>query len=160
WVYQFFNENEKAEVFAALKNKKKIRRQDIPAATQLFTPNWIVRFLVQNTLGRTWVQMHPDTRLLNTELLNYLVPLKGGVPAEPLRPVREITLLDPACGTMHFGLVAFDLFAAMYQEELDRADEGGWLDTPSVTDSAEIASAIVAYNLYGIDIDLRAVQLS
>src|SRR5262249_8747812 len=91
WGYQFFNGNEKDEVFAALKNKKKIRRQDIPAATQLFTPNWIVRFLVQNTLGRTWVQMHPDTHLLNTELLNYLVPLKGEVPAEPLRPVREIT---------------------------------------------------------------------
>ena len=160
WVYQFFNEHEKTEVFVALKNKKKIRRQDIPAATQLFTPNWIVRFLVQNTLGRTWVQMHPNTRLLNTDLLNYLVPLKGDVPAEPLRLVREITLLDPACGTMHFGLVAFDLFAAMYQEELDRAGEGGWLDVPSLADSAEIAAAIVEHNLYGIDIDLRAVQLS
>lgn len=160
WVYQFFNEQEKKDVFEGLKKKRKIRRQDIPAATQLFTPNWIVRFLVQNTLGRTWVQMHPDTRLLETDLLNYLVPLQGDVPAEPLRPVREITLLDPACGTMHFGLVAFDLFAAMYQEEIDRAGEDGWLATPSLTDSSEIAAAIVEHNLYGIDIDLRAVQLS
>ena len=160
WVYQFFNEREKADVFAALGNKQKIRQQDIPAATQLFTPNWIVRFLVQNTLGHTWVQMHPDTRLLDSDLLDYLVPLQGNVPAEPLRSVRDITLLDPACGTMHFGLVAFDLFAAMYQEELDRAGEPGWPETPSVSDPAEIASAIIAHNLYGIDIDLRAVQLS
>ncbi|MGQ9910665.1 MAG: BREX-1 system adenine-specific DNA-methyltransferase PglX [Candidatus Flexifilum sp.] len=160
WVYQFFNEQEKQEVFEGLKNKRKIRRQDIPAATQLFTPNWIVRFLVQNTLGRTWVQMHPDTRLLGTDLLTYLVPLQGDVPAEPLRPVREIALLDPACGTMHFGLVAFDLFAAMYQEELERAGEPGWPATPSVSDPAAIAEAIIAHNLYGIDIDLRAVQLS
>ena len=68
WLYQFFNEREKAEVFDRLYNaKQKLRRQDIPAATQLFTPNWIVRFLVQNTLGRLWVEMHPDTRLLGTE---------------------------------------------------------------------------------------------
>lgn len=160
WVYQFFNENEKAEVFASLKNKKKIRRQDIPAATQLFTPNWIVRFLVQNTLGRTWVQMHPDSHLLNSSLLDYLVPLQGEVPSEVLRPVREISLLDPACGTMHFGLVAFDLFVAMYQEELERAGEEGWLETPSVKDVSEIAESIIAHNIYGIDIDLRAVQLS
>ncbi|MBC7250989.1 MAG: BREX-1 system adenine-specific DNA-methyltransferase PglX [Anaerolineae bacterium] len=161
WIYQFFNEQEKAEVFERLyKQKQKMRRQDIPAATQLFTPHWIVLFLVQNTLGRLWVQMHPDTRLVDTDLLDYLVPLEGEVPPEPLRPVREITLLDPACGTMHFGLVAFDLFAAMYQEELDRAGEPGWPGTPSVSDPADIPAAILAHNLFGIDIDLRAVQLS
>jgi len=161
WIYQFFNEREKADVFERLyKQKQKMRRQDIPAATQLFTPHWIVRFLVQNTLGRRWVQMHPDTRLMDTDLLDYLVPLESEVPPEPLRPVREITLLDPACGTMHFGLVAFDLFAAMYQEELDRAGEPGWPETPSVSDPAEIPAAIIQHNLFGIDIDLRAVQLS
>lgn len=161
WLYQYFNEQEKAEVFDRLyKQKQKIRRQDIPAATQLFTPNWIVRFLVQNTLGRLWVQMHPDSELLGSNLLDYLVPLQGEVPPEALRPVREITLLDPACGTMHFGLVAFDLFAAMYREELARAGEPGWPVTPSVNDEAEIPAAIIAHNLFGIDIDLRAVQLS
>lgn len=161
WIYQFFNERGKAEVFERLyKQKQKIRRQDIPAATQLFTPHWIVRFLVQNTLGRLWVQMHPNTRLVDTELLDYLVPLQGEIPPEPLRPIKEITLLDPACGTMHFGLVAFDLFAAMYQEELDRAGEPGWPETPSVSDPAEIPAAILEHNLFGIDIDLRAVQLS
>jgi len=161
WVYQFFNEQEKAEVFERLYSQKhKLRSQDIPAATQLFTPNWIVRFLVQNTLGRLWVQMHPDTCLIGAALLDYLVPLEGEIPPEPLRPVKEITLLDPACGAMHFGLVAFDLFAAMYQEELERAGEPGWPATPSVSDAAEIPAAILAHNLFGIDIDLRAVQLA
>jgi hypothetical protein len=159
WVYQYFNEREKSEVFDRLyKKKQKIRREDIPAATQLFTPRWIVRFLVENTLGRMWVQMHPDSRLKSE--LRYLVPLAGDVPPESLKPVKEITLLDPACGTMHFGLVAFDLFAEMYREELEHAGQAGWLATPSVANANEIPAAIIANNLFGIDIDLRAVQLS
>ena len=161
WVYQFFNEQEKAQVFDRLyRLKQKLRAQDIPAATQLFTPHWIVRFLVQNTLGRMWVQMHSDTRLVVTGLLDYLVPLQGETPPGSLKPAKEITLLDPACGGMHFGLVAFDLFAAMYQEELKRAGEPGWPTTPSVSDPTEIPAAILKYNLFGVDIDLRAVQLS
>ena len=117
WIYQFFNEQEKSDVFDRLfKHKQKIRRQDIPAATQLFTPRWIVRFIIENTLGRLWIQMHPDTRL--RDKLRYLVPLVGDVPREPLRLVKEITVLDPACGTQHFGLVAYDLFTEMYKEEL------------------------------------------
>jgi hypothetical protein len=104
--------------------------------------------------------MHPDTRLVGIELLDYLVPLQGEVPPEPLRPIADVTLLDPACGAMHFGLVAFDLFAAMYREELERAGEQGWLDAPSVSDPADIPAAIIKNNLFGIDIDLRAVQLS
>src|SRR5690606_5799227 len=131
---------------------------DIPAATQLFTPRWIVEFLVQNTLGRTWIQMHPDSRL--KERMHYLVPLAGDIPRQPLKPVAEITVLDPACGTMHFGLVAFDLLAEMYREELEHAGEPGWPAEPSVASEAEIPAAIVANNLFGIDIDLRAVQLA
>jgi len=168
WIYQFFNEREKAEVFERLyRQKQKLRAQDIPAATQLFTPHWIVRFLVQNTLGRLWVELHPDTRLLGTEWLDYLVDAQrddsdhaSRITDHEPRPVKTITLLDPACGGMHFGLVAFDLFAAMYQEELERAGEPGWPEMPSVNDLAEIPSAILANNLFGIDIDLRAVQLS
>ncbi len=74
--------------------------------------------------------------------------------------MSEITLLDPACGTMHFGLVAFDLFAKMYREELVNVGRPGWPETPPVAIDAEIPAAIVERNLYGIDIDLRAVQLS
>ena len=159
WVYQYFNEKEKADVFRRLyKEKQKIKKADIPAATQLFTPRWIVEFLVQNTLGRTWLQMHPDSMLASK--MELLVPLAGEIPAERLKPVREITVLDPACGTMHFGLVAFDLLVEMYREELAHAGEPGWPAWPSVTSEADIPSAIVAHNLFGIDIDLRAVQLA
>ncbi len=177
WIYQFFNEEEKTKVFDRLYNqKKKIRRQDIPAATQLFTPNWIVRFLVHNTLGRQWVRIHPNTRLLESGTLDYLVPstidarTADGPPIvnrkskivnpEEICLVKEIKLLDPACGTMHFGIEAFDLFAAMYEEELEHAGSPGWPDVPSVNQAAEIPAAILEHNLFGIDIDLRSVQLA
>lgn len=159
WVYQYFNEQEKADVFNRLyKKKQKIRPEDIPAATQLFTPRWIVKFLVQNTLGRQWMQMHPDSRL--AAALDYLVPLAGEIPPEKMKPVREIEVLDPACGTMHFGLVAFDLLAEMYREEIERAGQPGWPADPSVSSAEAIPAAIMANNIFGIDIDLRAVQLS
>jgi hypothetical protein len=161
WVYQYFNEPELQAAFEKVRSGgAKFQAKDIPSASQLFTPHWIVKFLVQNTLGRLWVQMHPDTQLIDTPPLDYLVPLESEAPLEPLRPVKEITLLDPACGGMHFGLVAFDLFAAMYEEELDRAGEPGWPKESSVADPTEIPAAIVEHNLFGIDIDLRAVQLS
>ncbi len=177
WVYQYFNEPELQAAFEKVRARSaKFEARDIPSATQLFTPHWIVRFLVHNTLGRLWVHMHPDTRLRGAEALDYLVPLtidettaaEGEVVnrqskianSQVMRLAKEITLLDPACGGMHFGLVAFDLFAAMYMEELERAGEPGWPATPSVADPAEIPTSILAHNLFGIDIDLRAVQLS
>lgn len=158
WIYQSFNAEELERAFREARlSGKKFEAADIPAVTQLFTPRWVVRFLVENTLGRLWLQMHPDSHL--TEQLEYLIPILDA-PKEPLRQVREITLLDPACGTMHFGLIAFDLFAEMYREELERAGSPSWPHEPSVTDSTEIPSAILEHNLFGIDIDLRAVQLS
>src|SRR5260221_7977366 len=157
WIYQFFNEEEKAAIFQGFTKGQKIAASEIPAATQLFTPRWIVRALVENSLGRLWLQMHPDSRL--REKLAYLVP-EVDAPAVAVRPVREITLLDPACGTMHFGLVAFDLLAEMYREEIERAGERSWPKQPSVRDADEIPATIVEHNLFGIDIDLRAVQLS
>jgi hypothetical protein len=159
WIYQYFNEQEKADVFNRLyKKKQKIRPEDIPAATQLFTPRWIVKFLVQNTLGRQWMQMHPDSGL--AAALDYLVPLAGEIPPEKMKPVREIEVLDPACGTMHFGLVAFDLLAEMYKEEIEKAGQPGWPEKPSVSSEEAIPAVIMANNIFGIDIDLRAVQLS
>jgi hypothetical protein len=157
WVYEYFSEPERKEWG---QRSGPIPPGIVPIKTQLFTPHWVVRVLVHNTLGRLWVCMHPDTQLLGTEALDYLVPLEEAPPAEPLRSVKEITLLDPACGGMHFGLVAFDLFAAMYAEELGRAGEPGWPRSPSVAETMKIPEAILAHNLFGIDIDLRAVQLS
>ena len=159
WVYQFFIEEQKKDVFDRLyKKKEKIRDEDIPAATEIFTPRWVVRCLVENTLGRMWVQMHPDSRL--DQRLEYLVPQANPLPQVPLKHVREIRILDPACGTMHFGLVAFDLLAEMYREEIERVGQPGWPQTPSVEAEADIPAAILADNVHGIDIDLRAVQLS
>ncbi len=136
WVYQYFNERERDEW--GQRRQEKIPAHIVPVKTQLYTPDWVVQVLVQNTLGRLWVEMHPDTRLLGSHLLDYLVPPLPGPQASVANPklCKDITLLDPACGTMHFGLVAFDLFAAMYQEELERAGEPGWPDTPSVQDPA------------------------
>jgi hypothetical protein len=159
WVYQFFIEQQKKDVFDRLYRKKeKICAEDIPAATQIFTPRWVVCCLVENTLGRMWMQMHPDSRL--TQQLEYLVPQVNSLPPVPLKPVREIRLLDPACGTMHFGLVAFDLLVEMYREEIEQAGQPCWPQEPSVKAEADIPAAILAHNLHGIDIDLRAVQLS
>ncbi len=158
WVYQYFNEPELQEAYNALKSKQKFRREHLAAVTQLFTPNWIVRFLVHNTLGRLWLQMHPDSRL--RERLDYFVPPAEPLPSRSPKPVREITFLDPACGTMHFGLVASDLFSEMYREELARAGEPGWPKRPSVKREEDIPGAILEHNLHGLDIDLRAVQLA
>ncbi len=142
WVYQHFNEQEKAEVFERLyKKKQKIQTADVPAASQLFTPRWIVKFLVHNTLGRAWMQMHPDSRLRDS--LEYLVPLDSEIPPVPLKPVRELIILDPACGTMHFGLVAFDLLVEMYREELEMAGQPGWPEEPSVAGNEDIPAAII-----------------
>ena len=159
WVYQYFVEEEKAAVFFRLyKEKKKVRREEIPAATQIFTPNWMVRCLVQNTLGRLWIQMHPDSNL--GQKLDYLIPLQDSVPNVFLKPACEILILDPACGTMHFGLVAFDLLVEMYREEIERQGEPGWPEKASVQSGDEIPSSILENNLHGIDVDLRATQLS
>jgi len=159
WVYQSFNSEELEAAFREVRvSGKKFEAEDIPAVTQLFTPNWIVKFLVQNTLGCQWMQMHPDSRL--AEKLDYLVPLIGEIPAEKTKPVREIKVLDPACGTMHFGLVAFDLLLEMYREEIENAGEPGWPKKPSVTSADAIPATIIANNIYGIDVDMRAVQLS
>ena len=159
WVYQYFNAEEKAAAFdKVFKKKKKFEKTDLPAATQVFTPRWIVRFLVENSLGRLWLSMHPDSGL--REKLGYLVPVPADPPHPVLKPAKEIHVLDPATGTMHFGLVAFDLLVEMYREEQVHAGTPGWPGLASVQSEAEIPAAILGNNLFGIDIDLRAVQLA
>lgn len=158
WVYQAFNAEELEQAFREVRvSKKKFEASDIPSVTQLFTPRWIVRFLVENSLGRLWMEMHPDSQL--GAKLEYLVPIEGERSA-PLKSVRDIALLDPACGTMHFGLVAFDLFVEMYCEEIANVGKPGWPQHTPLNDEGQIPAAIVAHNIHGIDIDLRAVQLS
>jgi len=159
WVYQYFIEDEKALVFDKIyQQKKKLDLRDIPAATQIFTPKWIVKWIVENTLGRLWERMHPDSSLLSK--MAYFVPNDQDENQIPLKPVSEITLLDPACGTMHFGMYGFDLFYEMYLEEISNAGKQGWPEKASVSTTEDIPRSIIENNLFGIDIDLRAIQLS
>ena len=158
WIYQAFNSEALEAAFAeARQNNTKFAPSDIPAVTQLFTLRWVVRLLVENTLGRIWLEMHPDSRL--KDKWSYLA-LPANPQQRPVRPVAELTFLDPCCGSMHFGLQAFDLFVDMYAEELERGGQPGWPETASVANADAIPASIIAHNLHGIDIDLRAVQLS
>ena len=144
WLYQFYISEKKDEVFKSYKNKKKAEAEDIPAATQIFTPNWIVKYMVENTVGRLWLDLNPESRL--RESMCYLVE-NPDAKAEPIvTEVAEIKLLDPACGSGHILVEGFDRLFAMYREEHYTAREA--------------VDSIFARNLFGLDIDLRAAQLA
>ena len=151
WAYQYWNADEKDRVFEMVRTKKgaKIQGADIIPATQLYTEPYMVKFLVQNSLGALWMGMYPDSKLC--EEWEYYVKDADRAPVVR-KPVREITLLDPALGSGHFHLEAFDLFYAMYAEEATRESRK--------LAPREIAAAILNHNLYGIDIDGRAVQIA
>jgi hypothetical protein len=148
WVYQYYNAREKDEVYARLGKGKKLERpEELVAATCLYTERYMVDYLIQNTLGALWVEMHPESRL--PERWPYYVRPPEGDPIqrrEP-RPLRDITLLDPACGSGHFLVRAFDQLVEMYREEGRECD-------------SEIPHLIIERNLHGIDIDLRAIQIA
>lgn len=145
WLYQFYISEKKDEVFKSFKNKKKAEAEDIPAATQIFTPNWIVKYMVQNTVGRLWLDLNPDSELKSE--MNYLVRNATAAKSEPLvAEVSEIKLLDPACGSGHILVEGFDLLFDMYTEE-------GYSKREAVRE-------ILYKNLYGLDIDIRAAQLT
>ena len=151
WAYQYWNVEEKDRVFEIVRTKKgaKIQGADIIPATQLYTEPYMVKFLVQNSLGALWMETHPDSKLC--ERWEYYV--KDADRASVARKlVREITFLDPAQGSGHFHLEAFELFYAMYGEEA--AGEG------RPVAPREICASILNNNLYGIDIDARSVQIA
>lgn len=147
WAYQYWNAEEKDRVFEMVRTKKgaKIEGSDIIPATQLYTEPYMVKFLVQNSLGATWMMMHPESKL--SAAWEYYVKDADRTVNEK-KPVSEITFLDPACGSGHFLIEAFDLLYAMYEEE-------GELKEPSA-----ICRSILNNNLFGIDIDERAVQIT
>lgn len=141
WLYQFYISEKKDAVMA---RKSAVPTEDIPAVTQLFTPHWIVRYLVENSLGRLWLLNRPASRLRD-QMLYYI---EGEPETDFLRITtpEEIRVLDPAVGSGHMLTYAFDLLYAIYEEE-------GY--APS-----EIAGLILKHNLYGVDIDPRAAQLA
>jgi len=146
WMYQYWNTEEKDRVFEKVRiAKAKIEGVDIISATQIYTEAYMVKLLVQNSLGAIWMGMYPNSGLFRN--WEYYVVDADRVPVKR-KSVSEVTFLDPACGSGHFLLEAFDIFFDMYQEE-------GTLDTPRL-----ICASILENNLFGIDIDERAVQIS
>lgn len=152
WMYQYYNTEPKNDAFA---KKGKITKEEVPAVTQLFTPDWIVRYMVENSLGRMWVEGHPDADL-QTKWKYYLdeAEQEPEVQAELAR-IREeyaklkpedIKLIDPCMGSGHILVYAFDVFMQIYEN-------AGW-------SAREAAQSIVEHNIYGLDIDDRAAQLS
>ena len=149
WLYQYYISERKNEVMDGFKKNHKAGANEIPAATQLFTPDWIVRYLVQNTVGRLWMQSHPDSQLYKN--WNYYIQPSeddsaGNEDILAIRTPEDLTVCDPACGSGHMLTYAFDLLYEIYEEE-------GY--APS-----DIPSLILKYNLYGMEIDERAASLA
>lgn len=155
WLYQFYISEKKDQVIG-----KVVKSEDIPAATQLFTPNWIVKYLVQNSVGRLWMMTHPESTLASdweyyiqpaeqtdevNAQLKQLIDVRISEDGDTLNP-ESITVLDPACGSGHILVEAYDCLKAIYLERGYR--------------SRDIPRLILENNLYGIDIDTRAAQLS
>ncbi len=146
WMYQYYVSERKDEVFASFKKGKKAERDAIAPATQLFTPNWIVRYLTENSLGRLWMLNYPGSSL--TEHMPYFINPGDDAETEfkKVSSPEEITVVDPACGSGHILVYAFDLLARMYAE-------AGYSDR-------EAARLIVEKNLSGFEIDPRAAAMA
>lgn len=155
WLYQYYNTIPKDTVFKALKKNVKITKENIPAATQLFTPDWIVRYMVENSVGRLWKDGHPETACRND--WTYYVDDAKQEPdveetmkeiqakAKTLTP-ETLTVIDPCMGSGHILVRAFDVLMGIYEEE-------GW-------SPRDAARSILENNLYGLDIDRRAGELA
>lgn len=155
WMYQYYNTEPKDKVFAALKKNVKITKENIPAATQLFTPHWIVRYMVENSLGRLWIEGHPDADLREgweyyldeaeqePQVQAQLEEIRAG--CREISP-EDIRIIDPCMGSGHILVYAFDVLMQIYSAQ-------GY----SERDAAKL---IVEKNLWGLDIDRRAYQLA
>jgi type II restriction/modification system DNA methylase subunit YeeA len=143
WLYQFYISEKKDQVFAS---KGKVRKEDIPAATQLFTPRWIVEYMVQNTLGKLWLQNNPQSKL--GDHMPYFIESPSVTADDYLKidSVEDITLLDQACGSGHILVYGFELLSKIYEEQ-------GY-------NESEIPKLIIEKNLHGFEIDTRAAQLA
>ncbi len=145
WLYQYYISEKKDQIFSDLKKNVKIKPNDIPAATQLFTPEWIVRYLVENSLGKQWMLNHPESSL--KESMEYYID-SNEVETDFLKisSPEEIKICDPCCGSGHMLVYAFDLLYKIYEEQ-------GF-------DNKEISELILSKNLYGLELDERASELA
>lgn len=154
WLYQYYNSELKEKVFANLKKNVKISAADIPAATQLFTPDWIVRYMVENSLGRLWTEGHGKPENANWKYYLEEAEQENAVKAdlEKLRAAyreiqpEQIKIIDPCMGSGHILVYAFDVLMDIYTA-------CGWSER-------DAAKSILRNNLYGLDIDRRAYQLA
>ncbi len=145
WFYQYYI-SEKHDAVVDPLHGKVVAKEDIPAATQLFTTDWVVRYILDNSLGRYWIERHPESKLAE-KLTYFITPKDGNIPTvnENISP-EELKVLDPCVGSGHFLSYAFDILLEIYCE-------CGWSDR-------DAARSIVENNLYGLDIDDRAAQLA
>ena len=153
WMYQYYNTEPKQAVFDGLKKNVKITKEKIPAATQLFTPDWIVRYMVENSLGRLWLESHPndarnwtyylDEAEQTPEVAEKLRVLRS---QSPVKSPEDIRLIDPCMGSGHILVYAFDVLMQIYESE-------GY-------NPRDAAKLILEKNIYGLDIDRRAYQLA
>lgn len=155
WLYQYYNSEKKDAVFAAMSNKVKVSKENIAAATQLFTPDWIVRYMVENSLGRLWTDGHPETSAKpnwkyyleeaeQTDEVNaQLAEIRAG--RKDMTP-EQITFMDPCMGSGHILVYAFDVLMQIYLS-------CGYTER-------DAAQKIVRHNLWGLDLDKRAYQLA
>ena len=147
WLYQFYISEKKDDVFASFKNGKKAEAKDIPAATQIFTPNWIVKYMVQNTVGRIYLDNNPYSDI--KESMQYLVEPEEPTPSDAIfrfDDIHDLTCADLACGSGHILNECFDLLYQLYIEE-------GYSRKKAIED-------IFKYNITGVDLDTRAKQLA
>ncbi len=149
WVYQYFGEKEREEIDVRISEENyKVQDTDVATKTQLFTPRHIVEWMVDNSLGRLWLEMHnKKTDIDDEDKCFYLAPLEESLIDRDVKDVRDIKVLDPACGSGHMLFYAFDVLYEMYLEQGDVAEK-------------YIPREILANNLYGIDIDPGAAQLA
>jgi hypothetical protein len=164
WIYQHWNDPEERKRIKDTKNGGSAaprNSRELAIRNQFFTPRYVVEFLTDNSLGRLWCEMtEGKTRL--TEQCRYLIRREDNLFPRPPKDPREIRVIDPACGSMHFGLYAFDLFEVIYHEawEMDLAP-GLRQEYPSKEEFLKaVPGLIIAHNLHGIDIDPRAVQIA
>ena len=145
WLYQFYI-SEKHEEVVNIANKKAVDKTDLPAATALFTTDWIVRYIVDNSVGRYWIERNPESELKNK--LEYFVTPKEGIMSsvnENITP-EELTVFDPSMGSAHFGVYAFEVLMKIYMEY--------------GVSERDAAASIVENNLFGLDIDERSAQIA
>ena len=147
WLYQFYITDRKADAEAKKSKKGGLKSDEQAAATQLFTPHWIVRYMVENSLGRIWMTLHPESSLMK-EMPYYIATPDGQTDTIPedIHSARDIRFIDPCMGSGHVLVYAFDLLTKMYEEEGEQ--------------TKDIPTLILENNLYGIDIDRRCYQLA